>query len=307
MRIDLKKQDRICFLGDSITAHGIWEAEVIEFFLQNCKELEIEFYNCGISGSQGRYAELKGRLYCDFLNYFPRYAVILFGANDVGRHLYDPAKETPERIKEREDRVVGYEATLRRLVDVCRERGITPIICTPTPYDEFNDPPERPWRIDEGLSKFAGAAKRVAEENGLLLIDMRDVFIEHIKERPICEDRLHPNAYGYHLMAEKFLFGIGAKDRIEPDKPCVLSEKNKQRFEVEDILRDIIFVDRDYMGWQYDEKSYSLRRRKILLKKRIENDPRDFSRVLKTYVQYADVKDELQGELLKRTIGMYKD
>ena len=105
----------------------------------------------------------------------------------------------------------------------------------------------------------------------------------------------------------KGLFGIGAKDRIEPDKPCVLSEKNKQRFEVEDILRDIIFVDRDYMGWQYDEKSYSLRRRKILLKKRIENDPRDFSRVLKTYVQYADVKDELQGELLKRTIGMYKD
>ena len=60
------------------------------------------------------------------------------------------------------------------------------------------------------------------------------------------------------------------------------------------------------MGWQYEEKSFSLQRRKALLKKRIESDPRDFSRVLKTYVKYADVKDELQGELLKRTIEMYK-
>ncbi|MBO4217076.1 MAG: SGNH/GDSL hydrolase family protein [Clostridia bacterium] len=306
MKIELKKQDRICFLGDSITAHGIWEAEVIEYFLQNRRELGIEFFNCGISGSQGRYAELKGRLYCDFLNYFPRYVVILFGANDVGRHLYDPAKETPELIKEREDRVVGYGAALRRIVCVCRERGITPIICTPTPYDEYNDPPEQPWNIDEGLSKFADAAREIAEENGLLLIDMRALFVEHIKERPICVDRLHPNAYGYHLMAEKFLFDIGAKDSIEPDRIPVISEKNKKRFEVEDILRDIIFVDRDYMGWQYEEKSFSLQRRKALLKKRIESDPRDFSRVLKTYVKYADVKDELQGELLKRTIEMYK-
>ena len=306
MDLKLKKRDRICFLGDSITAHGIWEAEVIEYFLQNCKDLETEFYNCGISGSQGRYAEIKNRLYCDFFNYFPKYAVILFGANDVGRHLYDPDAVTEERIAEREARVDGYRETLERLVYLCRKRDVTPIICTPTPYDEYNDPPKRPWNVDGGLLRFASVAADVAKKHSLLLIDMRKTFIEHMSERPIAPDRLHPNEYGYHLMAETFLCAVGAKDSIEPDKKCVLSEKNRRRFEIEDILRDLIFVDRDYMGWQYEARSYSLPHRKALLKKRIAKDDRDFSAVYRRYVKYADIKDELQGELLKRTAEMYK-
>ena len=306
MNIKLGKRDRICFLGDSITAHGIWEAEVIEYFLQNYKSKKTEFFNCGISGSQGRYAELKNRLYCDFLNYFPRYAVILFGANDVGRYLYDPDRENPDWIAQRESRPEEYRAALESLVKLCKRRGITPIICTPTPYDEYNDPPVRQWNIDEGLKRFADVAADTAKKHGLLLVDMRKTFLDHIKERPVCGDRLHPNEYGYHLMAETFLVAVGAKDRIEPDKKCVLSEKNRLRFEIEDILRDIIFVDRDYMGWQYEEKSYSVQHRKALLKKRIEEETRDLSCVLQRYMKYADVKDELQGELLKRTIGMYE-
>ena len=101
MKIDFKRRDRVCFLGDSITAHGIWEAEVIEYFLEHYPELEIEFFNCGISGTSGREAELKNRLYTDFFNFFPQYAVIMFGMNDMARWLYDPATETPERIERR--------------------------------------------------------------------------------------------------------------------------------------------------------------------------------------------------------------
>ena len=306
MKIGLEKHDRICFLGDSITAHGIWESEVVEYFLGNYRDLEIEFYNCGISGTQGRNAELKNRLYCDFLNYFPRYAVILFGANDVPRRLYDPDKETEERIAEREARVAEYETTLTRLTDICAKRGITPIICTPTPFDEYNDPPARPWNIDAAMKYCADTAARIAKEKRLLLIDMRDALLRRIGERPICADRLHPNDYGYHLMAERFLVGIGAKEAEEPDKAVTLSERNVRRFEIEDILRDIMAVEFDFMGWQYEAKQPPLRRRKQLLKEWIARDARDFSRLYKRYLKYADKRDELRGELLRRTFGMYE-
>ena len=305
MKIDFKRRNRVCFLGDSITAHGIWEAEVIEYFLEHYPELEIEFFNCGISGTSGREAELKNRLYTDFFNFFPQYAVIMFGMNDMARWLYDPATETPERIERREARITEYRGTLERLIALCRGREITPIICTPTPYNDYGEFAAESWGFDKALEKCAETAREVAAENGLILVDMREIIMDHLDEKPLRDDRAHPNGYGYHLMAEKFLFDIGAKETIEPKKECVISYKNKQRFEIEDILRDIMFVEFNYMGWQY-AKSFSLPYRKALLNKRMETETRDFTAVFKNYMAYADVKDELQADLLKRTIEMYE-
>ncbi len=305
MKIDLKKRDRVCFLGDSITAHGFWEAEVAEYFLQNYPELEIGFFNCGISGTTAREAELKNRLYVDFFNYFPKYAVIMFGMNDMAHWLYDPAHETPERIATREARAAEYPSSIRRLVALCRERDVTPILCTPTPYDDYGDNAEKSWGFDKVLEKAADEVRKIAEGEGLLLIDMRQILIDRMDEKPIRDDRAHPNKYGYHLMAEKFLYDIGAKDKIEPEKDCVVSYKNLQRFEIEDIIRDIMFVEFNYMGWQY-AKSFSLPYRKALLNKRIDGEVRDFNEVYKNYMAYADVLTELQGELLKRTVEMYE-
>ena len=305
MKIDLKLRDRVCFLGDSITAHGFWEAEVVEFFLQNHPELKAEFYNCGISGTKGKNAEQKNRLWCDFLNFFPKYAVIMFGVNDVETSLYDQKLETPERVARREQLLTEYEGTLSRLVEVCKSRGVAPIICTPTPYDETNDFKTDVRRgADGALAYCADIARKTAAENGLILCDMRAVLTEHISEKPMNEDRTHPNLYGYHLMAEQFLVSIGAKDAVEAEKVVPISEKNRLRFEIEDILRDVMFVERDYMGWQR-EASYAMSYRKRLLGEQIKRETRDFSRVLKNYNEYADIKDELYGELIRRTAAMY--
>lgn len=305
MKINLKKQNRICFLGDSITAHGIWISEVIEYFLQNYKDLEIEFFNCGISGSQGRLVSIKDRLYCDFLNYFPNYAVIMFGTNDVGPYLYNSKDETQERIIQREKRIYEYKDSMESLIELCIKRNITPIICTPTPYDEYNDK-NNCWNVDVAFERLSNLTKDIAKKYDLMLIDFRNFFLQHIYEHPINDDRVHPNKYGYHLMAEKFLYDIGAKNELELNKECVLSEKNLKRFEIENILRDIIFVERDFMGWQYNENTYSLDYRKKLLKKRIPEDQQKTNEVFINYMKYVDYKDILAGELLKRTIDMYK-
>lgn len=34
MKLELGLRDRICFFGDSITAHGYWVAEVFEYFIK---------------------------------------------------------------------------------------------------------------------------------------------------------------------------------------------------------------------------------------------------------------------------------
>ena len=307
MKIDFCVRDRVCFLGDSITAHGFWEAEVFEYFIQNYPELKVEFYNCGISGTKGKNAEQKNRLWCDFLNFFPQYAVIMFGVNDVETSLYDKKLENPDRIARRRALLEEYEGTVSRLIDVCRSRGIVPILCTPTPYDETNDfDTDIRSGADGALAYCADVVRRAAEKNGLILCDMRKVLVDHLAEKPLREDRTHPNVYGYHLMAEQFLVSIGAKETVEPDRTYTVSYKNARRFEIEDIIRDLLFVERDLMGWQR-EKSHALPFRKQLLAKRVESDTRDFSAVYGNYVKYADVKDELYGELIKRTAEMYED
>jgi len=304
MKLDFNVHDRVCFLGDSITAHGFWEAEVVEYFLQNFPKLKVEFYNCGISGTKGKYAEQKNRLWCDFLNFFPRYAVIMFGANDVETMLYDPKLETPERIERRQVLLDEYRGTLERLIEVCKSRGIAPILCTPTPYDEYNDFKADAYvGADGALQYCAAVAKEVAEDSGLLLCDMRQVIMDHISEKPIREDRLHPNGYGYHLMAEQFLVCIGAKSEIEAQKTVTISEKNKLRFEMEDVMRDIMFVERNLMGWQW-QGSYAMSYRKRLLGERVAKNGR-LVYLMNNYGDYADVRDEVLGELIKRTAEMY--
>ena len=42
-----KKNDIVCFLGDSITAKGLWMAEVYQSIRKTCA---VKCYNCGVSG-----------------------------------------------------------------------------------------------------------------------------------------------------------------------------------------------------------------------------------------------------------------
>ena len=84
MNLQLKKRDRICFLGDSITSNGLWIAEIFDFFVKNYPELEVGMYNCGVGSTCGYQVGFKNRMYREWLNFFPAYTVIAFGMNDKG-------------------------------------------------------------------------------------------------------------------------------------------------------------------------------------------------------------------------------
>lgn len=306
MKLELNKKDRVCFLGDSITADGRWVGEVIEHFLKEHFDLEIRFFNCGISGSKGCEANIKDRLYSDCFNYFPKYTVVMFGMNDIFPWLYFSGTPDENKVEVREARLAMYENTLEDIIRLCEENGSIPIICSPTPYDEYNNQKNDNWTANTPLFVCRDVAEKVSEKHGLIFVDMHKTLMEYMDSEPVGEDRIHPNDFGHHLMAETFLKAIGEKAEIEPDKKVQWSEKNLLRYETEKIIRRIMYVERDGMLWQY-EPDKPLDERKRLMRERMEKESGEWIETTgKLYLDNIDYLDVLRGKIVRLTAEMYR-
>ncbi len=309
----LKKGDRIVFLGDSITAGGIWIKEIIQHFLDNYSELKIGFYNCGVPGGTAREVNLKNHMYSDCFNYFPKYVVIMFGMNDIVPWFYSPICDYKNKVNEREKCIVKYSNNMENIIFMCKQNNVNPILCTPTPYDQYNDPDnQNNWYSDMGIKICGEIVNEMAEKYNLTCIDMYSAVKEHIMEAPIKEDRVHPNEFGQHLMAEEFLYSIGAKENKNIYEIPFISPKNQARFEAEQKYRKLVFVEHNLMGWQL-KPTRKLMYRKKNMRVRVEDksDPiwscvGDFDVLQKFYTDNADFKDEIQRELLKQTLRLYE-
>jgi hypothetical protein len=153
----------------------------------------------------------------------------------------------------------------------------------------------------------AEIVQRLAEEEQLLYIDMHSALMKYMDQRPISPDRVHPSKFGYHVMAENFLCGIGAKSVMEPDKEVVLQEKNQVRYDAEMLLRRIVCVERDLMGWHHLPEDLTLKERKDQVRKRLETEQGEGARVaLQLYLEYADFKEKLRGDVVRKTVKMYQ-
>lgn len=309
MKIELSKLDRICFLGDSITADGRWIAEIFEYFAKNYPEKEIEFYNCGISATCGCDADLKNRLFVDCFNHFPKYVVIMFGMNDIGRSLYSPDCEEPDKEALKKERIEKLFAGVSDAIEKCKRIGATPILCSPTPYDEYNDCEEPNLCCDSGLLAVADRLSALAEKLGLIYIDMHSPLIKFMDKKPIGPDRVHPNDFGHHLMAERFLCAIGAKECEEPDTTFEWSGTNKARFDAEQKIRNLFFLERAYLGWQHAPSMPVAQRIELVKEKEVEmlqSGNGWFSDLTSWYIRDVDHVDEIRGEILRLTKEMYK-
>lgn len=304
MKLQLNKYDRICFFGDSITSEGLWIAEVMDYFKDNYPQLNISMFNCGICGSRAGDAHLKDRIYGDCLIYNPKYVVIMFGMNDVEYFCHGTGNdEDKQKIKKAFE---DYPKNLLNIINTVKKSGATPIICSPTPYDEVSDVPELVRKgTDDDLKLFAGICKKIAHENGLIFVDMRSAVADKINNNPIRDDRVHPNHYGYHLMAQRFLTAIGAKQTEQPDNVWEMSPLNKKRFDKEQKLRLVMFVEHNGMLWQYEDFSRPVEEKKQIAKQKLRCFEGDWWREVETtYQEYADKIDELRSNIVKYTFDM---
>jgi isoamyl acetate esterase len=202
----LMKDEKIVFLGDSITAGGVAPKGYVTLaknaLVERHKDLGIEIVGAGISGN--KVPDLQKRLEKDVLTKKPSLVVIYIGINDVWHGENDPAKGT---TKEK------YEAGLKEIIGKIKDAGARVVLCTPTVIGEKKAGANK---LDSRLDEYAEASRKVAKDTGAQLCDLRKAFAEYLaknnpddKERGILTtDRVHLNDAGNKLVADTILATI---------------------------------------------------------------------------------------------------
>jgi isoamyl acetate esterase len=202
-KIELKKKDKIIFLGDSITEAGVrpkgYVTLVKEALTKKYKDLDLEIVGAGISGN--KVPDLEKRVQKDVIDKKPTIVVIYIGINDVWHGKDDPKKGT---TKER------FESGLKEVIGKITNTGAQVILCTPTVIGEKkvgeND-------LDDRLNQYADISRAIAKDLNLPMCDLRKSFVDHIfmynkknKDRGyLTTDTVHLNDAGNKLVADEIL------------------------------------------------------------------------------------------------------
>ncbi len=195
-----QKKTKVIFFGDSITELGVKPGGYVTRVDSMCK-LEgkgdqYDFVGSGISGN--KVYDLYLRMEDDVLSKNPDIVVIYVGVNDVWHKTLLGTGTDADKFEK------FYYAILKKLKD----RNIKAILCTPAVVGEktdFSNP------LDGDLNRYSNIIRDIAKKSNLLLIDLRQTFLEYDKannpenkEKDILTyDRVHLNAKGNQLVADK--------------------------------------------------------------------------------------------------------
>lgn len=293
--MELKRNTTICFFGDSITAKGLWIKDIWE----NMKEHTKKLFNCGIPGDSA--VSAKSRIYETCLIHAPDYVTVMFGMNDIGRHLYlDDANE-----QAREERIKTYTQSIEKIINVITACGAMPILLTPTPYDEESDVPTKNLKCNAGIDKCAESVRLLAQKYALPLVDFNNIFKSKRNNKSIIgSDRVHPNDEGHKLMAESFLnaFGIHVSQKEETMQNC-------NRYKIEQELINILFVDYNMLLEKLKGEFVPLDTKKQMcfeiMRSISDNEPNvdDYIKMCcQNYIENADKVPELRKKLIQLTL-----
>ncbi len=245
-----KSGQRICFIGDSITAATYWIAHVADYYANNTNQ-KPHFYPCGISGGScvSAYEYFDGQSSC----WQADTAVIKLGMNDVGGEFYGENGVGGDLNKQAEV-LADYKENLAKLIEKIKSYGISHVILlAPTPYDEMMTCDAKNhvgWM--NGLRNCAKIMAQLAEQKGCEFFDLGGQMLDLLKgcyavgnKNPLINaDRVHPTPLGHAVMARIILAAQGFDELsvtpadIADGKACIaMSDKAKSFFEVAATLQ----------------------------------------------------------------------
>ncbi len=210
--LELKPQDRVVFLGDSITQAGAepggYVTLVREAIAKQRPKDGIEVIGAGISGN--RVPDLEARLQADVLAKKPSVVVIYIGINDVWH-------STSGNGTKRED----YDAGLRRIVSSLQKAGSRVVLCTPSVIGERHDGTNP---LDNMLDEYCSISRQVATDAGAEMLDLRAAFLSHLEQINsenqdqglLTGDKVHLNPEGNRFVADLILKSFG----LAPGNPA---------------------------------------------------------------------------------------
>ena len=210
----LEKNDKILFIGDSITDVGRnrenpadlgagYPLFVAAYLTAKYPELELKIINRGVSGDE--IPHLQARWKEDCLDLFPTVVSILVGINDTWHYTED---EMFGSEKSREQ----YEEGYRQLLTELKEQGIKKIILLEPfvlPYPEDRNR----WRID--LDPKIETVRKLAVEFNAELITL-DGHLNSLGNKNgyqlyTGEDGVHPTYTGHFEIAREWIKAIEKK------------------------------------------------------------------------------------------------
>ncbi len=204
----LEQGNRVVFFGDSVTRAGVRPDGYITLTSQMIEAAypgkNIKLIGAGVSGN--KVADLLQRLDRAVLKRNPDVVVIYIGINDVWHWTHPTTVAKGVKGTTHED----FEAGLKTLIQKIEAVGARVVLCTPTVIGEK---PDGSNPNDKMLEEFAAISRRVAEETGVQLVDLRKAFIEYLKEHNpdnlekgiLTKDGVHPNAKGNAFLSKLVL------------------------------------------------------------------------------------------------------
>jgi len=194
--------------GDSVTNGVRGDGEVTEEqtfrYLLGQKlradNVEARIINAGIGGNNT--TQGLGRIEQDIVARQPDVVIIMFGVNDAAMIDGGPRVRTEPRVA-----LATYRENLVKMIEIIRAAGAKVVLCTPTPmsrayvyqhlgeYATHDD-------INYMLRRYAQAAREVATETGVTLVDTFKLFTERPEGLELLQDGCHPGPEGHELIGE---------------------------------------------------------------------------------------------------------
>jgi lysophospholipase L1-like esterase len=164
----LKNNDRIIFLGDSITQLGLKPNGYITIIKDSLSKNNpsVDIIGAGISGN--KVTDLQIRVERDVISKAPTIVFIYIGINDVWHSITPGLHGTPKD---------QYEAGLKEIIEKIKQTGARIILCTPSVIGEKQHGTNK---IDGMLDEYAEISRKVANEEDVQLLDLHKDFINYI-------------------------------------------------------------------------------------------------------------------------------
>ena len=225
----LRDNDRVLFLGDSITEQKLYTTYIEAYAITRFPKLKLAFANRGWGGdtawmrmrsfpdekvlfaaegdAQQKLIEesVDDVLIRDVVTFKPTIVLINFGMNDCNREPF------------REDLFRAYVRGQMEIVKVLTKNGARPFLVTPQPLEPLIADPASDLR-NQSLRKFADGLKDIAAKQNLTFLDQFDPYMailkrEHAQNAKVNiggGDEIHPAPVGHTIMASILLKQLNA-------------------------------------------------------------------------------------------------
>jgi lysophospholipase L1-like esterase len=201
--LQLKAEDKIVAIGDSITAGGGYLRDIDAVLATQYPDLKLpKVINKGISGQKAE--DLVKRFDRDVVQQKPAFVTLSIGINDVWHRVN--ARHDPKVL-------AAYKENVSKMVDQAQAAGIKVILITPTLISE--DPKAEG---NKRLVQYIEAEKQIAAEKKCQLVDLHAMFLTALTKKPakagnwLTGDGVHMQAKGDAIMALGVLRALGVPD-----------------------------------------------------------------------------------------------